>query len=681
MSDPNISVPISCGELIDKFSILDIKIGRIKDAIRLKEVKKEHDLLFPLVQDIISKYDYHYRCLIFVNEKIWDLTDIVKSGKKDGLFEVFEETFKYNEFRFRIKSKFNKLLDSNIKEQKSYNSKSIYLTGEGDYFSSDPAEEKIRYLALEYDLVYPIVKKEFFDLARKKYRDDPHITIVLGENSSSVSSKNPNVVVMPLTGCKPNHEFTVRENNPNYVSGGRFGDFIHVLYTARCKYLETGRKANIYITNDTKFGNNPFTTDIATTYREIYPIIVMQDYISTFEIYSDDIKVNCNLNDFRKAISQGMMLWLKLLAKCFNHDLVLEPWITIPTKLDKYKDVVFIHRSTVMFRWVDSFMPYIEKLLASNKIMFLTSKQDEYDAFPLKDKIPLEKVDTLEEMYIAINSCKFFIGNQSSPLAMAFSLFKPVLCELGCSDKYMYLGIESCYPSAFWMSDDGSHLEGIEKYLTFPLPEMKYYGEDNIDEKIQSYFPVSHKGFCIDVGMGKPITNSNTYHFEQLGWECLCIEANKSLCSYAKGIRKNVENYACGEYNIDNYKFKICATDSGSGRDETLISSLKIDERLLGEGKSFREVPVNVRRLDFILEGQKKKIDFISIDTQGTELDVLKGFDLTKWKPKILVIGNIFSEPFVAEYLAPLGYKKIKTIGVNEIFIFDLGLSDLSEEE
>ena len=52
-------------------------------------------------------------------------------------------------------------------------------------------------------------------------------------------------------------------------------------------------------------------------------------------------------------------------------------------------------------------------------------------------------------MYIAINSCKFFVGNQSAPLAIAYSLFKPLLCEH--NDGKFYTNVKH-YEHAYWFT-------------------------------------------------------------------------------------------------------------------------------------------------------------------------------------------------------------------------------------
>ena len=66
-----------------------------------------------------------------------------------------------------------------------------------------------------------------------------------------------------------------------------------------------------------------------------------------------------------------------------------------------------------------------------------------------------------------------------------------------------------------------------------------------------------------------------------------------------------------------------------------------------------------------------KDITFVTIDTEGTELDVLKGFNLNKWKPKLIMIENNFNDNFCEDYLSFFGYKKVYRNEVNDFFILN----------
>jgi FkbM family methyltransferase len=193
--------------------------------------------------------------------------------------------------------------------------------------------------------------------------------------------------------------------------------------------------------------------------------------------------------------------------------------------------------------------------------------------------------------------------------------------------------------------------------------------EDNI---ILEYFPKGYIGNCIEIGAADGIAGSNTYMFEQNGWECLCIEANPKLANKCSQVRKNTLNYAVGKENLPTVNFTIF--DVGYNN-ESAISSISVDQRLVEAHKHLiqntYEISIELKTLDTILGETNlfNYIDYVSIDTEGTELDVLKGFDLNKWKPKVLLIENNYEDKEIEEYLLNFKYKKVLRHHVNDFYL------------
>lgn len=114
-------IEVSIGEAIDKLSILELKLKKINNEDKKKEIEKEIKVLDECYT-YIKKYEILYKLLIYVNESIWDMTDTIKSiSVTDSKFPLISnQIFESNQKRFRIKNWFNLLANSNIKEQKSY---------------------------------------------------------------------------------------------------------------------------------------------------------------------------------------------------------------------------------------------------------------------------------------------------------------------------------------------------------------------------------------------------------------------------------------------------------------------------------------------------------------------------------------------------------------------------------
>ena len=460
----DLRLPVSVGEAVDKYSILEIKKSEVGDVERLKHIAREIAAIFPFVEHVIQRHLYHYQCLHYVNKKIWDLSDQIRDDSipesdKTGLYA---KTFQWNDARFRIKSKINTLFSSTLKEQKSYGVHPIVvdaLSNLSDYTICSP---QIRYLSLCYDRVHVRCNGPLREHVERLFQDDPHI--VVGENAVEAPSIDftKRSVLVPSS-------FPVLKQSPtppvlHYVVGGKLGDFIHVLFVVMCKYRDIGAKGHVYITDDGKYGGDIFTTAAATVHAELCSIMEAQPYIESFSVLPPgEVRAfDVNLNDFRKNGILWHMGWMNFLPRIFRTSLLLDPWIHLPN-ISKNEDVILIHRSRVPPHRNPSFLPFLRTIATNNKCKFLTCSVNEYNDFPVKDLVPLEKVDTLEEMYTKINGCTFFIGNQSSPLAIAYSLGKPCLCE--STQCKFYTDTHRPPNTFFWESEKSNFVDGMDKYV------------------------------------------------------------------------------------------------------------------------------------------------------------------------------------------------------------------------
>ncbi|MBO6489493.1 MAG: hypothetical protein HVK25_02305 [Pelagibacteraceae bacterium] len=119
---------ISSGELLDKLSILEIKLNKIKNPILLQEVKKEYDLLNKTKNNNINssnKIDILYKNLKEINEKLWKIENEIRLCEKNSDFndkfvQLARNVYIENDKRSKIKLEINKVLGSNIKEVKQY---------------------------------------------------------------------------------------------------------------------------------------------------------------------------------------------------------------------------------------------------------------------------------------------------------------------------------------------------------------------------------------------------------------------------------------------------------------------------------------------------------------------------------------------------------------------------------
>ena len=123
-----IKTEVSAGELLDKLSILEIKLNNIKDLVLLNEVKKEYDILNKTKNKNINfskEIEILYKDLKETNEKLWKIEDEIRlceknSDFKDKFIQLSRSVYFANDKRSKTKSEINKILGSNIKEVKQY---------------------------------------------------------------------------------------------------------------------------------------------------------------------------------------------------------------------------------------------------------------------------------------------------------------------------------------------------------------------------------------------------------------------------------------------------------------------------------------------------------------------------------------------------------------------------------
>ena len=121
------SVPVSDGELIDKYTILEIKTERIKDTNKKEKAKKEFDLLKYYVDELSTSYNIVEIIdeLKEVNKSLWDIEDDIRKKEKckefdDEFIQLARSVYITNDRRAGVKNKINNATKSEIVEVKSY---------------------------------------------------------------------------------------------------------------------------------------------------------------------------------------------------------------------------------------------------------------------------------------------------------------------------------------------------------------------------------------------------------------------------------------------------------------------------------------------------------------------------------------------------------------------------------
>lgn len=214
----------------------------------------------------------------------------------------------------------------------------------------------------------------------------------------------------------------------NYLIGPKLGDCINSFMVCRRNYDKLGIKSNIFLTD---LGCS-FEKGLEFTFNELIPILSEQEWFNDIQLYSDQ-HIDVDLIKFRNSIHLYKTNWLNIFFKTFL-DETIPPrdfsWIKINKTDIELKDTLLINRSIRYTLNEQSAQIYKRIIKKCDNVKFICFDENQYLNFKFKDDMEMLKVDSLYDFFVKINSCKYFLGNQSSPTTIASSLNKPRLIEL-----------------------------------------------------------------------------------------------------------------------------------------------------------------------------------------------------------------------------------------------------------
>ena len=118
---------VSFGELLDKISILEIKLKKIKDKKKLVFIKSEYKILIKIKQKVAmnNKIAFYFKNLKQVNISLWNIENKIRKHEKLNKFNkdfiaLARKVYLTNDERSKIKFEINSLMKSTIVEMKSY---------------------------------------------------------------------------------------------------------------------------------------------------------------------------------------------------------------------------------------------------------------------------------------------------------------------------------------------------------------------------------------------------------------------------------------------------------------------------------------------------------------------------------------------------------------------------------
>lgn len=212
--------------------------------------------------------------------------------------------------------------------------------------------------------------------------------------------------------------------------------------------------------------------------------------------------------------------------------------------------------------------------------------------------------------------------------------------------------------------------ERIRKTIKSGTISYSQSGEDLI---LNIFFRSRRNGFYVDVGANHPSRLNNTYFFYKRGWTGINIEPDPRNFHKLQRARKRDINLNIG-IGKNNGKLTFYAM-APSGL-STFSKDTAASYRNMGH-KMKRERSIEIMPLSVVLEKHcSRSIDFLSIDTEGFDKEVLSSNDWTKFRPKFIIIETLkykkegFGEKLsYDEYFSRISYEKIADTYINSIYI------------
>ena len=183
-------------------------------------------------------------------------------------------------------------------------------------------------------------------------------------------------------------------------------------------------------------------------------------------------------------------------------------------------------------------------------------------------------------------------------------------------------------------------------------------------ELVWQFFDSRTDGFFVDIGANDPQRGSQSWMLEERGWRGILIEPQARLCERLRQARprSQVFQVACGAPGAPaEMTFFTAATPGHSG----LVKNL-VDATTNYVGTEM----VKVKTLDAVLaEAGNPAIDFVTMDVEGTQFDVLRGFDLQRHRPKLLLVEEHLYDLKAHRYLLRANYRLAKRTGLNNWYV------------
>ena len=205
------------------------------------------------------------------------------------------------------------------------------------------------------------------------------------------------------------------------------------------------------------------------------------------------------------------------------------------------------------------------------------------------------------------------------------------------------------------------------------LIKRKSYGFEFEDIEIDKFFKKIKKGFYVDIGAFNPIRGSNTYLLHKRGWSGINIDADENSIKMFNILRRKDYNFNYAISSIRKREINLFYEKNSSG---VKTIDTKFRDLTLKNVKIKKVKVATFAKLIKETRYYKKRIDFLNIDCEGADFDVLKSIDIKIYKPKIICIevntllDKKLKQSIIYKYLLRNNYKLKKSFINSHLFLY-----------
>ncbi len=191
------------------------------------------------------------------------------------------------------------------------------------------------------------------------------------------------------------------------------------------------------------------------------------------------------------------------------------------------------------------------------------------------------------------------------------------------------------------------------------LSKKEYFSFSGVDIILEKIFKNQDKGIYIDVGCQHPIKNNNTYLLYKKGWEGINVDLDKDNIDLFNASRSKDNNFnkalSSDVNDVDLYFYHKKSPINTINKRTSEFQKAKVSSIKKIKTDTLNNIILNTKY-------KNSSFDLLSIDVEGHELEVLKGFNLVKFSPNVIVV----------EYL---------DLNVSKLEIKNLSIEDILDTE